>query len=953
MAFNVFDRRILLGTSPLSLADICRISLPRANICIDKSLYRDHNPSLPNELPSRTTKDVESVDKQYDNLLDKRLIRVVVVLHIHKFIKWHTDSNVCLSPSAFTHIKFLMELYLLDILPPMTQRTGSSDLTTKDISVQLLAFMEGSGGAIVPSANGSEIKHLEQVISTSDLIRPCSPLEPNERSIFASMGSITLLATASLLVGSLKALVALADATAALTCEVLHVDVNAFCLESAEGDTIGRGARTVANTLRLLLEHSSYSSSVEDGQSTSQSCLECIPQVHGPVHDAIENASKSVEAEVNAPISAASSFSKRGMHPYASRMILAMVNEGIRSLLEGSVERLHCLKEAPLEENAQTSTCKDLSLLDQAENALKSEIEFCLSYFSQEEAKMQARLAEKALRTQQAAAKAEMAQSKEDEKLDAMSAQQREKIMEKRRKKLEKVKEKEKSTQEGLRLGAGTAPLYQFFKHNANTCVWAGHASSLEIVLEALIAKLASGGTRRKPKIAKGTLDFLPFQMQLREKVFNRIQSVFKAHGGQEIATPVFELKETLTGKYGEDSKLIYDLADQGGELLALRYDLTVPFARFMAMHSPGNIKRFQIARVYRRDNPQMARGRFREFFQCDFDIAGFYTTMLPDAEVISLGIEVLQQFQTWIGSFKVKLSHRVFLDAILAICGVPSAKFRPICSAIDKLDKESWDTVRAEMVDEKGLAPDVADKISTFVCKVGKPLELLAELKQMQVFKLNEAASKTLEELEILFGYLRAMDVLQHISFDLSLARGLDYYTGLIYEFVLTDPENQHVGSIAAGGRYDQLVGMFSATGQQIPCVGISIGIERLFSIVQSKAIPEESKKFQSSTQVLVASASACDMSIKLEICKELWRANIAAQVMQIDNPKFTKQLHFALENSIPFMIIIGQDELEKHQVKVKTIASKEEQTVPRVSMVEELLRRGCKRTNVLAVDI
>nr|CCA15912.1 histidyltRNA synthetase putative [Albugo laibachii Nc14] len=932
MASKVSDRRILLGTNPLSLADICRISLPRASICIDKSLNRDQIPSSSKELsslainlPDDVVVPVEEI--QAENVMDKRLIRVIVALHIHRFIKWHVDSNVCLSTSAFTHMHFLIELYIHDILPPLTPAKCSTEKVGAT-SMQLLAFMEGKGAAITPEANEAEIKDLREVLSNLKLGCPSSPLETHERAIFASVGSSTLLATTALLVGSLKTLVALADAAAALTCEVLHVDVNAFSLEQVEGFAASRGARTVANSLRLLLEHSVYTSSghVED-HSKVFGCLECIPQVHGPVRDAIENVSKSTEADLNA------SISQRALHPHAFRMTVTIVNEGIRTLLDGTTERLHCLREATPAGSTPETNCKDIVLLDQAEAALKAEIGFCLSYFHQEEDKMRARLAEKALRTQQAAAKAEMAQSKEDDKLAGMSAQQLEKIMEKRRKKQEKLKEKEKNTQEGLKLGAGTASLYQFFKNTADKSEWATDAS-IDLVLEALLTKLASGGTRRKPKIAKGTLDFLPYQMQLREKVLNRIRSVFRAHGGQEIATPVFELKETLTGKYGEDSKLIYDLADQGGELLALRYDLTVPFARFMAMHSPGNIKRFHIARVYRRDNPQMARGRFREFFQCDFDIAGFYASMLPDAEVISVGIEVLLQFQTWIGSFKIKLSHRVLLDAILAICGVPSAKFRTICSAIDKLDKESWDTVRSEMVDEKGLAPEAADKIAAFVCKVGRPLELLAELKQLQAFQRSEAPTKALEELETLFEYLRAMDVLQHISFDLSLARGLDYYTGLIYEFVLTDPENQHVGSIAAGGRYDELVGIFSATGQQIPCVGISIGIERLFSIVQSKAIAEESKKFQSSTQVLVASATACSMSIKLEICKELWRANIAAQVMQLENPKFTKQLHFALENSIPFMIVIGQDELDNQQVKVKTIASKEEQTVSRASM-------------------
>ena len=147
---------------------------------------------------------------------------------------------------------------------------------------------------------------------------------------------------------------------------------------------------------------------------------------------------------------------------------------------------------------------------------------------------------------------------------------------------------------------------------------------------------------RRRPKCAKGTRDMLPTQMAIRERAFNIIKGVFKKHGAVEIDTPVFELKETLMGKYGEESKLIYDLEDQGGELLALRYDLTVPFARYVALHNFPSIKRFHIAKVYRRDNPQMNKGRFREFYQCDFDIAGTYGLMIPDAEVLKVLVEIL-----------------------------------------------------------------------------------------------------------------------------------------------------------------------------------------------------------------------------------------------------------------------------------------------------------------------
>uniref|UniRef100_A0A8C5IL42 histidine--tRNA ligase n=1 Tax=Junco hyemalis TaxID=40217 RepID=A0A8C5IL42_JUNHY len=206
-------------------------------------------------------------------------------------------------------------------------------------------------------------------------------------------------------------------------------------------------------------------------------------------------------------------------------------------------------------------------------------------------------------------------------------------------------------------------------------------------------------------KTPKGTRDFGPKEMAIRERAFKAIISCFKRHGAEVIDTPVFELKETLTGKYGEDSKLIYDLKDQGGELLSLRYDLTVPFARYLAMNKITNIKRYHIAKVYRRDNPAMTRGRYREFYQCDFDIAGQFDPMIPDAECLKIVHEILSDLQ--LGDFVIKVNDRRILDGMFAVCGVPDSKFRTICSSVDKLDKVLWEEVRSEMVAEKGLSPE------------------------------------------------------------------------------------------------------------------------------------------------------------------------------------------------------------------------------------------------------
>ena len=212
--------------------------------------------------------------------------------------------------------------------------------------------------------------------------------------------------------------------------------------------------------------------------------------------------------------------------------------------------------------------------------------------------------------------------------------------------------------------------------------------------------------------------------MAIREKAFSIIKGVFKRHGATEIDTPVFELKETLMGKYGEESKLIYDLEDQGGELLSLRYDLTVPFARYVALYNLASIKRFHIAKVYRRDNPQMSKGRFREFYQCDFDIAGAYSMMIPDADVLKVLTEILSQLE--IGEFVIKINHRNFLDAMVEMSGCEKRKFKAICSSVDKLDKEPWDKVREELIVMKGLTPEMTDNLEKFVKLVGKPWELL-----------------------------------------------------------------------------------------------------------------------------------------------------------------------------------------------------------------------------------
>lgn len=269
-----------------------------------------------------------------------------------------------------------------------------------------------------------------------------------------------------------------------------------------------------------------------------------------------------------------------------------------------------------------------------------------------------------------------------------------------------------------------------------------------------------------------------------------------------------------------------------------------------------------------------MTRGRFREFHQCDFDVAGVYPSMVPDAEVIKVLTEILDDLD--LGAYEIKLNHRGLLDSMLDIAGVPEDKFRPICSAIDKLDKEPWEVVRREMVVDKGLDEAAADAIRPFVELRGQPKALLATLLEPgHAFSAHPRGRAALEELRTLFDFLGSMGALDSIVFDLSLARGLDYYTGVIYEAVL---KGAVVGSIAAGGRYDKLVGMFS--GKDVPAVGVSIGIERIYNIMEEQARRQAQEEGcsvrETETQVLVASIGNGHQAQRMQLAARLWARGI-----------------------------------------------------------------------------
>lgn len=443
---------------------------------------------------------------------------------------------------------------------------------------------------------------------------------------------------------------------------------------------------------------------------------------------------------------------------------------------------------------------------------------------------------------------------------------------------------------------------------------------------------------------------------------------------------------------------MIYDLADQGGELCSLRYDLTVPFARWLAMNSSvQSIKRYHIAKVYRRDQPAMTKGRMREFYQCDFDIAGSYDSMLPDAEILRIACEIFDDLG-WKGQYTIKLNHRKILDGIFSVCGVPKDKLRTISSAVDKLDKSPWEEVYREMTEDKGLDPAVAEKIGKYVVNKGgkdspkSAKEVLEELQADATLAADESAKLGLADIELLFNYLETFGVLNQISFDMSLARGLDYYTGLIYEIITegsrpkttegqklqtkakkeskkNDDDDRSndpsvgVGSIAAGGRYDELVGMFSGKST-VPCVGISFGVERIFSITKSRMEAEGNKAVRTNEVdvfVMAFGGKGFDglLPQRMEIAKRLWDVGIKAEFSWKVKPKLPAQFKAAEVNGVPFAIILGEQELAEGIVKLKEMGlpeghpEKDGVAVELANLEKEVKRRIDKSQSLNVEDI
>lgn len=434
--------------------------------------------------------------------------------------------------------------------------------------------------------------------------------------------------------------------------------------------------------------------------------------------------------------------------------------------------------------------------------------------------------------------------------------------------------------------------------------------------------------TLRTPK---GTIDYGPKESKIYEQMISTVTKIFKKHGACSIETPTFELKQILTNKYGDDSKLIFDLKDQGGDICALRYDLTVPFARYMAQNNIQKIKRYQIGKVFRRDQPAITKGRFREFIQCDFDIAGKYLPMTTDAECLKIAYECLSSFE--FGMFTIKINNRKILGAILTLSGLNKELHNTVCSTIDKLDKLSIEEIRKELV-SKGCDNKGIEIIEKYV-KYKGGVKMLEELKNDPIYEIEEGKTG-IDELLQLNDYLQIFKI-NNISYELNLARGTDYYTGIIFEAVFKD---YSVGAVLGGGRYDNLVNDFiienGGKGIEVPCIGFSVGVARIYAILSEKM--KEIK--ESEVMVFVGASGGSFLEERMYILNELWNANISAETLYIGNMNFRKQATFCSKNKIPFFLIIGEEEIKNNYVQLCD-ENNERVSISRDEMIEVITKK------------
>ena len=450
-----------------------------------------------------------------------------------------------------------------------------------------------------------------------------------------------------------------------------------------------------------------------------------------------------------------------------------------------------------------------------------------------------------------------------------------------------------------------------------------------------------------KPSVPKGTRDFSPIEMAKRNYIFNTIRSVFANYGFKQIETPSMENLSTLMGKYGEEGdKLLFKVLNSGDwaaklsdeELLAknsikltnkvsekgLRYDLTVPFARYVVQHRDEitfPFKRFQIQPVWRADRPQ--KGRYREFFQCDADVVGS-DSLVYEAEMIEM---IDQAFQKFGIEVVIKLNNRKVLAGIAEWIG-EADRIIDITVAIDKMDKIGLDKVNEEMM-AKGIPAEAVEKLKPILLLEGTNEEKVARLRE--VLAESATAQKGLDELEEVLRYVGESDVKCGVELDLTLARGLNYYTGAILEVKALGVE---MGSISGGGRYDNLTGIFGLPG--VSGVGFSFGADRIYDVLTM--LDKFPKEATAGTRVIFLSFDQKGLDYCRPLVREVRRAGIAAEIYP-EIAKMKKQMTYADNNQIPYVAIVGDSEMEAGKVMLKNMTSGEQQLLS-VGEVIDLLK-------------
>ena len=452
-----------------------------------------------------------------------------------------------------------------------------------------------------------------------------------------------------------------------------------------------------------------------------------------------------------------------------------------------------------------------------------------------------------------------------------------------------------------------------------------------------------------KTQPARGMRDFLPEEVRKRDYVIGVVKDVYERYGFEPLETPAVENIETLTGKYGEEgSQLIFKILKRGvhegtGEAdLALRYDLTVPLARVVAEYRdklPKFFKRYQIQPVWRADRP--ARGRFREFYQCDVDVLGSHS-MLVEAEICAAAGEVLVKLG--FNDFCVRLNHRKVLTGILGIAGVSLDKHDAALIALDKLDKIGSDGVKKEFA-ARGIDEAAGDRLLGFFSDLGS-LEHAAEIaagdnaqqafskavlgRIVEFVKDNEVGAKGVDELQSIMELADATGIGHRIKIDPSLARGLSYYTGAIMEINVKDL----AGSLGGGGRYDNLVGMF--LGQEVPACGFSLGLERILVVMNERNMfPAWLDSSPADVMVTIWNKESVAESLKL--AQELRAAGLHVDLYP-EADKLGKQFKYASSLRIPFVAVLGEDEQAKGQVALKDMQSGEQRAVTRAEVAERV---------------